>query len=831
MTGQQIKQQGRVSGWETLAHDVKYTLRGLRRSPGFTAVAALTLALGIGANGAIFSLLDRLTLRAPPGIAKAEDVWRLRQRMIPPTVRQPFNRYDVGALEFQAIRAAVPASTAIAGYWIDHPLLGRPDAPTQGNRSYVSGDYFSVLGVRPAAGRFFDGDESRIETATPVAVISHALWVNQYGRESSVLGSLLEIESRPYTIIGVAPPAFVGVDVDAVDVRVPMNTSTAIGFDGLPWYAAERSRVRIRLIARAAAVDLVNRITANAATVIRSTEGYREATISLEPVRHSPLANDKQMATSARLAGVTAIILLIACANVANLLLVRGVQRRREIAIRLALGINRKRLVRQLLTESLVIAALGAAVAFVVAVWGADLLRHGLLPDVRWGDRGVDPRLALFIAVTALLAGLGAGLLSAAIVSRPDLTSALKEGEREGTFQWSGLRSALLVAQVALSLVLVAGAGLFVRSMQNVEAVDMGFDADRLIGAMAWTAKPHLGSRAADIGIRIRELAPAIERLPGVEGVSLSTTVPMLSEVAGMKLFLANGDSVLKIGEVPPFRTAVAPEYFDAMGMRVQAGRVFQPSDRLGSERVVVVNATMSKTIWPGQNAVDQCLIVGARDAPCVRVIGVVADGHWRAIVEGPAMQFYIPLEQQPDPNALAALMIRSAPGRAAAVADQVRSMFTSAFGDWADSRVATLGERMANELRPWRVSAALFSMAGLLALLVAAVGVYGTIAYTVRQRIHEMGVRMALGASGRDILKLVIGGGVRLVVVGIVIGASATLALSRFVAFELYGVAPTDPVVLVAGALVLLTVAVAACLIPAWRATRADPVSSLKVG
>ncbi len=324
-----------------------------------------------------------------------------------------------------------------------------------------------------------------------------------------------------------------------------------------------------------------------------------------------------------------------------------------------------------------------------------------------------------------------------------------------------------------------------------------------------------------------------IARVPGVERVSLATTIPMVSEVGGQKVFqiyLANGDSVMRLGTAPPFRTAVASEYFDAMGMRLQAGRVFQAGDRLGSERVVIVNATMARLIWPGQNAVGQCLIVGARDGPCVTVVGVVADGHWRAIVEEPALQFYIPLDQLADPNLLSTVMIRSAPGRAEEVAVQVRSLLATAFGDWASTRVTTLGERMAGELRPWRVSAALFSIAGLLALLVAAVGVYGTISYTVRQRMHEMGVRMALGASGRDILTLVIRGGVRLVAVGIALGVAATFVLSRFVAAALYGVTPQDPIVLISGALVLMTVAVIACLVPAWRATHANPVSALKV-
>ena len=826
-----VHQHRRADWWERVEQDVRYALRGIRRSPGFTVMVVLTLALGLGANAALFSVADRMFLRAPSGVNRPDQVRRLQQHFT------DANRLKIGAPaagirsvynypEVRAIKAALGDSVLLAGYRFDKVQLGPDGDSPDGVASYVVGDYFGVVDVRPAAGRFFTANEERVENTTPLAVISHALWLNRYGGEQEAIGKTVQIGSRSYEIIGVAPKAFRGIDLDAVTLWVPMST---IGRSDskTPWYESRNSYF-IRIITRASSAAAVQRIELASAMALRSSARARDssATVTLASVIEAvwPDAGAKEITITTRLVGVAMIILLIACANVANLLLMRAMQRRREIAVRLALGVSRSRLVGQLLTESVVIAFIASAVALIVAAWGGTALRHLLLPDVRWAEPAVGFRMAAFTALLAMLTGIGAALLPALQSTRPDLSRSLKAGAREGTFRRSRLRSSLLVMQGALSVVLLAGAGLFVRSLQGVEAVNIGYESDRLVFASVGYEQEIHGP---EVAAGLPALVERVRRLRGVQQVALAENMPMWA-FSWLSVFLRDRDSVPTLNGGAPFVSFVSPEFLATVGIVVRSGRGLSADDRAGTEPVIVVSSSLAKTYWPGENATGKCIILDKRGDPCRTVVGVVSETHFAGIIEDASMHIYIPLAQMPARSA-GALAIRVLPGWSAPVASETRGLLKSAFGSWARPRVLPMSEILAPELRPWRLGASLFLAAGLLALAVAAVGVYSTIAYTVTQRTHEMGVRVALGAGTANIVRLIVGEGVRVVAVGVVVGAAMALALGRVVASMLYKISPHDPGVLIAVSLMLLAVAIGACLVPAWRATRVDPVRALQ--
>ncbi|HEY5491642.1 MAG TPA: ABC transporter permease, partial [Gemmatimonadaceae bacterium] len=829
------KQQRRADWWEGFMQDGGYVLRSLRRSPGFTSMVAVTLALGIGANAAIFSILDRMLLRAPTGVERPTELRRLQEHFVSPFDHQPHIRSVYNYPEFRDLCSSVPDSDAITGYRRSHVYLGTTDAAPEAIASFVVGDFFRVLGVHPAVGRFFSADETRIDTPALVAVISHALWVRGYGGDASVLGKSVSIDSTQYTIIGVAPAAFQGLDLDPVDLWVPLSTAQRViaysAANGQPWYESRNSMI-LRIIVRASTRETTHRVEATATRVMRHGNAVLSrdttATVSLAPIIEAvwPDGGAKEVTTATRLAGVAAIILLIACANVANLLLARGAQRRHEIAIRLALGVSRGRLIRQLLTESIVIALLGGAAALFVAIWGSTALRQMLLPEVRWAGSTFDLRLAAFTATTAFLAGVASGLAPALQASRPDLTNALKAGGHGGAAHRSPLRTGLLVTQAALSVVLLAVAGLFVRSLHSVEATNLGFDADQLVFASVAYGRAHEPEAAA----KLPDITAQLQRIPGVERVGLAENIPMYG-ISFEDVFLPGRDSVPRVpGVMGPIVSYVSPDYFPATGVRVKSGRALSATDLAGSELVIVVDSAMARTFWPTETAIGKCVIVGARTESCRRVVGVVSQAHYAGFIEAPSMHFYVPLGQAAPTHTTGALAIRVAPGRVGPVSEEVRAVLRNSLGTWTRSRgVTAMSEMLAPQLHPWRLSAALFSAAGLLALIVAAVGVYSTVAYAVSQRTHELGIRVALGARAADVARLVMGDGIRVVLIGVVLGVALALAAGRLVSSLLHGVTPHDPIVLVSVSILLVSTAALACIVPAWRATRADPVEALR--
>lgn len=823
--------------WAGFRGDVQYVVRTLQRSPGFATTVALTLALGLGANAAIFSLLDRLFLRPQPGIVRPAGIHRIYEYQPPkpgeppPSAGHPREARAVFAYaQYRELRAAIPATTPFAGYYTGTGAYGVGEPTPELAESYVIGDYFSMLGARPAAGRFFSRDELRIETPLALVVISERLWKAQFGGSADAIGRELEIDGHRHQIIGVAAAPFHGPDNDAVDLWVPLNTLQGFTPGSSPWYE-ETHTFNIRTLARTATEQQLQAVIRAGELVFRygSIHPHLSTEVRIgglvEPAMPGFDRSSVNIAT--RLAGVSLIILLIACANVGNLLLARGMGRRKEIAVRLALGVNRGRLIRLLMIEGLLVSLCGAVIALVAAAWGASVLRRLLLPDVNWSSGPIDHRIVGFTLLLTMVAGAGAAVIPAIQSSNPDLVSALKSGVREGSFQRSRLRTGFLIAQAALSVVLLAGAGLFVRSLHSVETADIGYDGDRLIFAdVSWNRE--VSNHSSDVTARFPALVAQVRRIPGVEQVAVNNTEPL----RGMhfeEIHLPGRDSVPHTVATEATTSFVSPEYFRTVGIHQVSGRGFLVGDANGAPLVIVVNQTIARMFWPGENPLSKCVIIGAANSPCRSVVGVVSDAHQGRIIEGGvAMQMYVPKAQGSDPDG-GILIIRGRVDAIPTIIPAVRKATTMIYGDWALPRVHAMREYLDEQLRPWRLGALLFSAAGLLALVVSLVGIYSTVSYVYSQRAHEIGVRLALGAQGHRVMALVVGEGVRVVFLGVIIGVLLALAGGRLVESMLYRTSPRDPAVLITVSAALLLAAVGACVVPAWRALRVDPATALR--
>jgi predicted permease len=825
----------RTREWrESFTTDLRYVLRSLRRSPTFVISATLTMALGLGANLSLFSLLDRLYLQAPPGISSPDHVRRL-YATFKDNHRELRTRAVLSAPEWTSIASAIEPNQLIAGYRTspDEPL-GREDDAPKGVVTWVLGDYFGTLGVHLAAGRTFTADEIRSGGFSPLAVVTSELARRRFGSERDAIGKSFDHGAHNYTIIGVAPAAFRGADLDATDVWLPMNTWVSwVGRD-TSWLKEKFTAMIYTVVRSPTAVPgpaLVVRATSaiRAATMLRDTASVTVDLGSInEMLAPGYYGSERMIAT--RLAVVAFAILLIACANVANLLLARAMQRRREIGMRLALGVSRARLVRQLLTESIVLAVLGSIAAIIAAVWTATALRHALLPDVQWGAPAIGWRAVVFAIGSATVAGAVAGAVPALYASRPNLGSILTGGTRDGARHRSVLRSTLLASQIALSCVLLAGASLFVRSLKQVEAIDIGYDEDRLVFA-GLNYSRESSHTEAEVATLLTDAAPRIEKLPGVERIAHSMNAPMWG-FSMTDTFMANGDTLPRLDGSGAGISFVSPTYFASTGMRMLSGRAFSDDDQLGSEPVMIVNATFAATVWPGVPAIGKCIVLDKPGEPCRRVVGVVSNTHRISVVEPPSMQYYVPLTQKGfggKPTNPGYVVIRAAEGRAAAVAGSVQRLLSQIAPTGVKPIVRIFSEQLQPQLRPWRLGAALFTAAGLLALLVAGVGIYGTIAYTFSQRTQEIGVRIALGAQGSSIIALVLKSSVVVALIGVVIGTGVSIWAGRFAKPLLYDTAPNNPFVLGGVALVLLAVAVIASLVPAMRAKRIDPLEALR--
>lgn len=840
----------RADWWESAFDDLRLAVRGFRRSPSWTAVALLTLTLGIGANAAIFNVADRMFLRAPSGVADAKSLRRLYLRSNWSTDGSTVIDAEISYAAFRALSAGLAdRARVVANTRPDTVALSFDDTRTMVRASYISDNYFAVMGVHPASGRFFLPDENRMGSGLPVAVISDALWRQRFGGDPGVLGHAVEIAYQPFTIIGVAPRDFAGADLQPADVWLPLATRGAPPVTAsAPWYTAWRSSVNFEVFVRLSTRTSGDWLSAAATAIWRRGElanvvrhADTSAVMLTGPVlelRGPSLTPATAAGVEARLVGVALLVLIIAVANVASLFLVRIVSRRREIAIRLALGVSRRRLLMQFTIESVVLAMAAGTAAYFAGAWAGSMLSALLLPGVNPVASMADLRAALVTAAASLATGGFIGVVPAHFAARMEVATSIRGGATASDSSHTRIRTALVVAQVALSVVLVVGAGLFVRSLQHVRGIDLGYDSDhivfgyvRAVNEAGHYLESYPQARAAELGDGLAKAAERLRSIPGVEATALATSGPMAG-YSGIRAWRRDGAPMPTVGNRDPALIGVTSSFFQAAGARLVRGRLLNDDDSEGAAPVVVVNETAAKSFWPGQDALGQCVILLRPTFPCAAVVGITKDSHLEHVIESPAVELFRPVRQlqaQVPFMSPQVLIVRTTPDRVPAIAEETRRELQRSLPGGVPV-VSQLGRMLAPQVRPWRLGAELFSALGILALCIAAVGVYGLLSYTFSQRAHEMGVRTALGARQGDLVRMVLAEALAVVGIGILMGAVLAVVSARFVASLLYDVSARDPVVLGAGAVILLLSGALASALPAMRASRVDPIVTLRV-
>jgi predicted permease len=812
---------------DALLQDIRYAVRTLLKSPGFTAVAVLTLGLGIGANTAVFTLVNAALFRAPPGTRPHELVWLAATRDFPDQPGRPRSyqrRFSMPEYRDYVVRTT--SFTGLSAYQDVALALGSGGEPERVGGLLVSGNYFQVLGLLPAAGRFFVPEEDRDPGAHPVVVLSHGLWRRRFASDSSVVGTGITVNGRRFTVVGVAPPGFVGIQLGEPSelfmplamVAVAMPRSAELLEQRYASWLQIVGRLKPRGTAAAAGAE-VGTVAAQLAQAYPETMEGTSAEVSPLSGGLDPGNRREALPIFVLLMAVPALVLLIACANVANLLLARAAGRRREIGIRLALGATRWRLLRQLLTESVLLALCAGAAGMLLSFWLNDILlavsrapteiELALKPDVR---------VLAFTLVVAVTTGLLFGLVPALGATRPDLAPALKE--RLGR---SRLARAFVVAQVAISLILLVTAGLFLRSLDKALDVNPGFDpANRIslsfdLGIQGYTDRQR--------GVFYARLLERIRAIPGVRAASLASPLPLSGRVIGSAVSLEGVDP--DAAGVPVNLGAFAPEYFETMGAPLMRGRDFAATDGPGAPLVAIVNETLARRLWGNEDPLGRRLRLYGRDEPYREVVGVAKDGKYDELTESPRGFLFLPERQHADLSDISLVVKTAGDPR------QLTGALSAAVHELDPAlpifRLETLEQALRNRLDKERGASSLLGVFGTLALLLAALGLYGVMAYAVTQRTREIGIRVALGARQADVLRQFVGEGVRLAAVGVVIGMALSVALTRVIARFLYGVTATDATTFAAGAALLCAVAVLASWFPARRAARVDPMIALR--
>lgn len=818
----------RADAIDIIRQDVKVAVRGLRRQPALAVGIVLTLAIAVGANGAVYTLIDPLFFRDPPGLQDPSSVRRLYAVYPGNSENERSVQRIFSYREYRAIRDELRGSARVAVFASRDsiPVSRGPDSAFA-TVSYVTADFLPML-ARPSRGRFFNEAEDDVNAPLRLAVLSERFAARHYGTGSDPVGQALDLDGKRYEVIGVAANGFEGIERSSVDAWVPYSTNPRLAQQQQPW--PDRGDVSLPLVMRLAPGADEEQVAAKASlTYARSYLGDgpvppgRAVLVGPLAEARAPINADQEVRIASRLAVVAAIVLLVACANVANLLLARAVSRRREFAVRLALGVSRRRLASQLVVEALLLAALSAAAALLITRWTGGVLRTMLLPRVQWIGPVVDIRVVAFTLALTMVAALFAAAVPALQASRPDLVADLKGAGHDALPYRSRLRTTLLVVQTALSMMLLVGTGLFFRSLGNVRSVDMGFDTSRLVVASAYFADQQ---RHPERETAIPETAARLRSVPGIAGVAWSTGAPTYSWYSLVPLYVPDQDSAITTRQTLASYIGVSSGYFTVAGTRILAGRGIEEQDSRSSLRVMVIGETMARTFWPDESPLGKCVSVRDRTTPCHTIVGVAEDVHgfWR--LEENNVHFYLPiLQTRSMPNAL---VVRAGTASPKTVAAIVRSELAGALPG-ANILARDAETALAPELRPWRLGAQLFAALGGLALVVAAIGVYSVVAFMVRQRAHEIGVRVALGARTPTILRLVVGHGAAVVAIGVVAGTVGAVAAGRFVSALLYGVTPGDPLSIAFSAITLLVVGVGATLGPAIRSSRVDPAVVLR--
>jgi len=824
--------------FESLRQDIQYAIRGLRMKPGFTIAVVATLGLGIGANAAMFGIVDRLLFR-PPELMK--DPATAHRVYLYQTFRGKERASSGGQFaRYKDIERWTKSFSEVAGYSTRDLAVGVGDAAREMHIGVVSANFFKFFDAPPVVGRYFTRMEDSVPDGSPVAVLSYSMWQTQYGGRNDVLGSKVQIGSAMFTVVGVSPRGFVGLWADKPPAAfIPITTygsvtAPTLRLGNVSWWKTYSWGWMSVIVRRKPGVSTA---TANADLSQALVKSYQAQLV--EQPKSTPIAlaklhaavgsilaergpNESSVAKVATwVGGVSVIVLLIACANVANLLLARALRRRREIALRIALGVSRGRLLSQLLTESIILALLGGMAGIVIAHWGGAALRAGLLDKSEAAAGFRDPRTMLFAFAAAVVVGLLTGLAPILQAGRADLTGDLKSGAREGTYHRSRARVVLLVLQGALSVILLVGAGLFVRSLRNVQSVRLGYDVDPVLMVNMNMRGVKLDS-AATVGLRER-LMGAAKAIPGVQTTSAQLTVPFWSQWS-MQLFVQGIDTVGRLGQFN--LNAVSPEYFSAMGTRILRGRGITDADQANTPKVSVVSEAMGRVLWQGKDPIGQCMKISSDTLPCTTVVGIAENIKEQSLNADSSFFYYVSWRQF---NPLVGGVFVRTHGDAATMKEGIRRRLQREMPGASYVTITPLNEIIGSQTRSWQLGATMFVTFGVLALVLAAIGLYSVIAYNVAQRTHEMGVRVALGAQMSDVVSLVLTDGLRLSVAGLAIGTLIALWAAKWVKPLLFDESPRDPYVFVIVGGTLLGVAILASLIPARRAAKVEPTVALR--
>ncbi|MCG3161862.1 MAG: hypothetical protein JMDDDDMK_03077 [Acidobacteria bacterium] len=820
---------------QTLWQDLRFGARMLAKNPGFTLIAVVTLALGIGANTAIFSVTDKLLVRS---LAVKEPRQLVLINSV--SVKPHFVSNAFSYPNFSDYRAQNQVLSGLLAFATTQLELKTNDRIERVSGEYVSGNYFDVLGVGAARGRTFSPEEDRTPGAQPVAVVSDGFWRRRFGADPNLIGRTITLNNIPLTVIGVAPPSFNGMILEEpTEVWVPALMHPQLAQSK---FIENRKDGFLLLMGRIkngvsqaqaeAGLDALAQQIKEANTppgVITKGLPFSEQHIKFEPGGRGISILRKRFSSPLKLLmAVVGLVLLIACANVAGLMLARGVARRKEMAIRLAMGAGRWRVARQLLTESLLLAVAGGAVGLLLAPWLVTLLvktqARLSVAETLLGD-SIDWRVMAFTALATLLAGIVFGVAPAWQSARADLVPALKEesgvsGQRERRF---GFRSLLVAAQLALAIVTLTGAGLCIKSLRNLLAIDPGYRTESvLVAPLDLDEKKYDKARGSELQ---RQFLERLSALPGVESASYGLVMP-LSGSRYMSSLFVDGHQPLPDEQMAFDTNFVGPRYHETMGIGIVAGRGFTEQDRAGAPGVVIVNETMARRLFPGENPLGKRLRVGA-GAPPLEIIGVARDIKHHDLTETPIPHFDLPaLQRGYDSYTNFVMRVKA---RTADLIPSVRGELLALDSSLQADKINPLSEQIGKALSAMRLASTLIGIFGLVALLLAALGLYGVMSWMVSRRTREIGVRVALGAQSGDVLKLILKQGMLLVGVGAAAGLGAAFLATRLIESLLYGVSRTDLATFAMVALLLAVVALLACWIPARRATKVDPMIALR--
>ena len=810
----------RMNMFGDLWQDLRYGLRMLVKNPGFTIVAVIALALGIGANSAIFSVVNTVLLRPLP--YKDPDrlvmVWEDDTKHGYPRDTPAAANY----IDWRDQNQVFEGMAAMADLSINLTGVGEPER-IDGRR--VSANLFSLLGVEPQLGRAFLPEEDQ-PGSNHVVIISHGLWQRRFGSDMNITGKPLTLNGESYTVVGVMPSHFQFPSREA-ELWVP------IAFDSKE--AANRARHYLQVVARMKpSVTLQQAQTEMKAIAARLQQQYPDDNTDLGAVvtpLHEHVAGDIRPALLILL-GAVGFVLLVACANVANLLLARAAGRQKEIAVRIALGASRLRLIRQFLTESILLAALGGVVGLLLSVWGVNLLKAFIPENISQATAiTIDARVLGFTILVSLLTGLIFGLAPATQSSNFNLNETLKEGGRDSSSGTRGnrIRGLLVIAEVAVSLILLIGAGLLINSFLRLRSVDPGFRADKLLTMKVVLPKQKYADQTQRSAF-YTELIRRIEALPGVRSAAVTNWIPLVRQGDSVGVSI-EGRPAPEPGKMPIAVTRIiSPHYFSTMGIQLLQGRQFdERQDRADSAGVVIISETMARRFWPGEDPLGKRLSPGMPESPedWLTIIGVAKDVRQFELNADPKPQMYLTYTQAGffPPNDL----VVSTDVEPLSLATTVRQTVWEIDKDQPVSNISTMEDVLSESIARQRFSMLLLGIFAAVALVLAAVGIYGVMSYSVAQRTHEFGIRMALGAQQSDVLKLAVGEGLKLVLIGVAIGLATAFILTRVMSSLLFGVSATDPTTFIIISLVLISVALLASYIPARRATKIDPMIAMR--